>query len=86
MVPKRLGAELLAEFLGTLVLILFGNGVVARVVLFVGASIPMAEKRSLARRPHYAEHQQRVSMLIPWRKSAPAQSSTSATRPGHKAA
>lgn len=30
----RLPAELLAEFLGTLVLILFGNGVVAMVVLF----------------------------------------------------
>jgi glycerol uptake facilitator protein len=31
---NRLPAELLAEFLGTLVLILFGNGVVAMVVLF----------------------------------------------------
>jgi glycerol uptake facilitator protein len=31
---KSLGAELTAEFLGTLVLILFGNGVVAMVVLF----------------------------------------------------
>lgn len=40
-------------------------GLVAMVVLFVGASIPMAEKRSLARRPQYAEHQRRVSMLIP---------------------
>jgi steroid 5-alpha reductase family enzyme len=26
----------------------------------------MAEKRSLTRRPHYAEHQRKVSMLIPW--------------------
>ncbi|MBV9072937.1 MAG: aquaporin family protein [Acidobacteria bacterium] len=35
MTPKsRLGAELLAEFLGTFVLILFGTGVVAMVVLF----------------------------------------------------
>jgi steroid 5-alpha reductase family enzyme len=42
-----------------------GVGAVAMVALFVGASIPMAEKRSLARRPHYAEHQKRVSMLIP---------------------
>ena len=41
-------------------------GLVAMVALFVGASIPMAEKRSLARRPHYAEHQRRISMLIPW--------------------
>lgn len=50
-------------------------GWVAMVVLFVGASIPMAEKRSLARRPHYAQHQQRVSMLIPLppKKPAPAQ-------------
>src|SRR5271156_2911558 len=31
---KNLGAELLAEFLGTLVLILFGDGVVAMVQLF----------------------------------------------------
>jgi steroid 5-alpha reductase family enzyme len=41
-------------------------GFVAMVVLFVGASIPMAEKRSLERRPHYAEHQKKVSMLVPW--------------------
>ncbi len=34
--------------------------------LFVGASIPMSEKRSLQRRPEYAEHQRRVSMLVPW--------------------
>lgn len=42
-----------------------GAGVVAMIALFVGASIPMAEKRSISRRPHYAEHQRRVSMLIP---------------------
>jgi steroid 5-alpha reductase family enzyme len=41
-------------------------GAVAMVGLFAGASIPMAEKRSLTRRPHYAEHQKRVSMLVPW--------------------
>jgi steroid 5-alpha reductase family enzyme len=47
-----------------------GVGIVAMIGLFVGASIPMAEKRSLARRPHYAEHQRTTSMLIPWfRKS-----------------
>lgn len=40
-------------------------GWVSMVTLFLGASIPMAEKRSLARRPHYAQHQKRVSMLIP---------------------
>lgn len=48
-----------------------GVGFVAMVVLFAGASIPMAEKRSLARRPHYAEHQRRVSMLIPWPPKKP---------------
>jgi glycerol uptake facilitator protein len=36
---KNLKAELIAEFLGTLVLILFGNGVVAMVVLF-GKGVP----------------------------------------------
>jgi steroid 5-alpha reductase family enzyme len=41
------------------------SGWIAMVVLFAGASIPLAEQRSLARRPHYAEHQRRVSMLIP---------------------
>src|ERR1035438_10108140 len=34
-----LSAELIAEFLGTLVLMLFGNGVVAMVVLF-GTGVP----------------------------------------------
>src|SRR5260370_32852269 len=33
---SNLAAELIAEFLGTLVLILFGNGVVAMVVVFGG--------------------------------------------------
>lgn len=48
-------------------------GWLAMVALFAGASIPMAEKRSLSRRPHYAEHQKRVSMLIPLPpKKAPA--------------
>lgn len=41
-------------------------GVVAMIGLFVGVSIPLAEKRSLVRRPHYAEHQRKVSMLLPW--------------------
>ena len=42
-----------------------GIGFVSMIALFVGASIPMAEKRSLARRPAYAEHQKKVSMLVP---------------------
>jgi steroid 5-alpha reductase family enzyme len=41
-------------------------GVAAMLALFLGASIPMAEARSLRRRPHYAEHQRRVSRLVPW--------------------
>ena len=32
--PQKLSSELIAEFIGTLVLILFGDGVVAMVVLF----------------------------------------------------
>ena len=35
---RGLGGELLAEFLGTMVLILFGDGVVATVLLFLGFS------------------------------------------------
>ncbi len=41
-------------------------GPVAMVALFVFASIPMAEKRSLARRPDYAGQIATVSMLVPW--------------------
>ena len=44
-----LAAELLAEFLGTFILILFGTGVVAMVVLF-GKDAPGGENRYLARR------------------------------------
>ncbi len=40
-------------------------GLAALVALFVFASIPMAEQRSLERRPGYREHQQRVSVLLP---------------------
>jgi steroid 5-alpha reductase family enzyme len=48
-------------------------GWVSMVVMFAGVSIPLAERRSLARRPHFAEHQRRVSMLIPLPpKKAPA--------------
>lgn len=43
-----------------------GAGVGAMIALFLGASIPMAERRSIARRPGYAEHQKRVSKLVPW--------------------
>jgi steroid 5-alpha reductase family enzyme len=40
-------------------------GVVAMVAMFLGASIPMMEKRSLARRPQYQNVIDRVPMLIP---------------------
>lgn len=40
-------------------------GPIAMTLLFVFISIPMHEKRSLERRPNYAEHMQRVPMLLP---------------------
>lgn len=35
-------------------------------IMFMGVSIPLIEKRMLARRPRFAERQRRVSALIPW--------------------
>jgi steroid 5-alpha reductase family enzyme len=43
-----------------------GAGAVAISALFVFASIPLLDRRSVARRPEYAEHMKRVSALIPW--------------------
>ena len=40
-------------------------GAVAMMLMFVLASIPMKEKRMLARRPDYPAYQQRVPLLIP---------------------
>ncbi|MGI9125808.1 MAG: DUF1295 domain-containing protein, partial [Mycobacterium sp.] len=40
-------------------------GVAVMVAMFLGASIPMMEKRSLERRPAYADVVQRVSRLVP---------------------
>ena len=40
-------------------------GVVAMLAMFLGASIPMMERRSLERRPAYAEVVARVPMLVP---------------------
>lgn len=40
-------------------------GVVAMLAMFLGASIPMMEQRSLERRPHYQDVIDRVSMLVP---------------------
>jgi steroid 5-alpha reductase family enzyme len=41
-------------------------GAVVMVLMFRFASLPMIEKRMLARRPGYEERQRRVSLLIPW--------------------
>jgi len=41
-------------------------GPIAMTLMFMLASIPMLEERSLARRPGYAEHMRRVSRLLPW--------------------
>jgi steroid 5-alpha reductase family enzyme len=44
-------------------------GPLAMVGLFAGVSIPLMEKRNLARRPDYATYQQRVAPLLPWRRA-----------------
>jgi steroid 5-alpha reductase family enzyme len=46
-------------------------GPLAMLALFVFGTIPMMEKRSLERRPAYAEVQKRVSMLVPWPRRKP---------------
>ena len=42
-------------------------GSIAMLVMFLAASIPMIDKRSLQRRPEYSEHMKRVSGFLPWR-------------------
>ena len=44
-------------------------GAVSMVLLFVFISIPMIEKRTLAKRPRYADCQASTSMLVPWFRS-----------------
>jgi steroid 5-alpha reductase family enzyme len=41
-------------------------GPVAITLLFTFISVPLLDKRSLARRPQYAEHMARVPALFPW--------------------
>jgi steroid 5-alpha reductase family enzyme len=41
-------------------------GPLAMIGLFVGASIPMLDERSEARRPGYAEYARRTPALLPW--------------------
>lgn len=43
-----------------------GAGALAITTLFLFASIPMLDRRSVERRPEYAEHMKRVSALVPW--------------------
>jgi steroid 5-alpha reductase family enzyme len=44
------------------------GGAVAITLLFVFISVPLLDRRMLARRPAYAEHMKRVSALVPWRR------------------
>jgi steroid 5-alpha reductase family enzyme len=41
-------------------------GSLAMLVMFLFASIPMIDKRSMARRPHYEAHMKRISGFVPW--------------------
>lgn len=41
-------------------------GIICMVLMFLFASIPLMEKRSLERRPHYQAVIDSVSMLVPW--------------------
>lgn len=41
-------------------------GALAMTAMFVFASIPFMDQRSVERRPAYAEHMRRVSALVPW--------------------
>lgn len=43
-----------------------GVGALAVTVLFVTVSVPLIDRRSLARRPDYAAHRDRVSAIVPW--------------------
>jgi steroid 5-alpha reductase family enzyme len=49
-------------------------GALAILAMFLGASIPMMEERSLQRRPAYQDVVDRVSRFVPWppkRENAP---------------
>jgi steroid 5-alpha reductase family enzyme len=41
-------------------------GSVAMLIMFLVASIPMIDKRSVERRPEYEAHMARVSGFVPW--------------------
>lgn len=46
-------------------------GPLAITLLFRFASLPLIETRMLSRRPDFAAHQQRVSMVVPWPRRPP---------------
>ncbi len=50
-------------------------GPLTMVALFVFVSVPMMDRRSLARRSGYAEHMRRVAPLLPWPRKANATTS-----------
>jgi steroid 5-alpha reductase family enzyme len=52
-----------------------GLGALAMILMFRYASIPMMEKRSLARRPEYADTMARIPMLLPRLRNHPKGSS-----------
>ncbi len=43
-----------------------GVGALAITIMFFGVSVPLIERRALRKRPHYAEHIARSSMILPW--------------------
>jgi len=45
-------------------------GPIGMIGLFFGASIPLLDDRSIARRPGYAEYVERTPALIPWPKKS----------------
>lgn len=45
-------------------------GAVTMLTMFLLASIPMIDKRSIERRPAYAEHVKHVSAFVPWLKKS----------------
>lgn len=49
-----------------------GIGALSITLMFHFASVPMLDKRSVERRPGYAEHMRRVSAIVPWRSTTPS--------------
>ena len=47
-------------------------GPLTMIALFVFVSVPLMDRRSLARRPGYAEYMRRVAPLLPWPRNARA--------------